>query len=497
MAKKSTSLLTKLKTQPIYREKFLHTVWICWTFIMLGWVESLFGPTFPDLRLITGENLETASWLVTITASGFLIGSGVTGLMYDKYDKLVLVIGSIIGTAVTMVAVPWCTYFWLMMVVKCISGMFAAGVDTGGNAEIVNIWGADAAPYMQAIHFCFSIGGAIAPFIAEPFLATQIESSTNDSTISVENSSLEYKHTHESVHLLNSSLGLHVQENSSVLLGVTAEENVTGTKVHAFGETSVQYSYLITGILTLITVIPFSMMLCLRPKDVAKTEAVTEKRDPTNFKELPLPVRVVILTCLSLLIIIYCGTDDTYAGFLMTFVLTELHWTKSEGSLASSLHWACFGVARLGCIFLVRFVKTSKLMIIFGILAVLSFTGLLLSTLYGIKPLIWIFIGCPGISLSFIFPAMFTWTNENIVVVSGKMSAMFLMSASTGVMLFPLLFGYTMERFSPRWFIYLLLGQSISWILLFICTVLLTKCLLKPLPKVLEIRVPMLSRRNS
>jgi MFS family permease len=94
-------------------------------------VESLFGPTFPDLRLITGENLETASWLVTITASGFLIGSGVTGLMYDKYDKLVLVIGSIIGTAVTMVAVPWCTYFWFMMVVKCISGMFAAGVDTG------------------------------------------------------------------------------------------------------------------------------------------------------------------------------------------------------------------------------------------------------------------------------------------------------------------------------------------------------------------------------
>ena len=372
---------------------------------------------------------------------------------------------------------------------------------SGGNAEIVNIWRADAAPYMQALHFCFSIGGMIAPFIAEPFLATtimQTSKNVNSSGDHFENSSVIDNHTYESTEVFNS--GLQFQENSSVLKDTHMEENRKREMVQVFGETSVQYSYLITGILVFITVIPFSVMLYLRPKDVAKTDAITNQKDPTNFKELSLPARILILSFLSLLIIIYCGTDDTYAGFLMTFLLTELNWNKSEGSLASSLHWLCFGLARLGCIFLVRYVKTSKLMIIFGILVVFSFTGLLLSTIYNIKPLIWIFIGFPGIALSLLFPAMFTWTNENIVIVSGKISAMFLMSASTGVMLLPLLFGYTMERFSPRWFLYLLLGQSIIWILLFLFTILLTRCLLKQLPKQLDIQIQEmapLSRRNS
>ncbi|XP_045169363.2 sodium-dependent glucose transporter 1-like [Mercenaria mercenaria] len=492
MKNKQPSLIEKLKRQPIYREKFLHTVWICWAFVMLGWAESLFGPTFPDLRMIIGESLETASWLVTVTSAGFLVGSAITGILYDKLDKLLLIIGSIIGTAVTIAAIPWCSYFWLMMVVKCLSGMLTASLDTGGNADIVYIWDTEAGPYMQGLHFCFSFGGMIAPFIAEPFLAIERNKNTlntTDSAAYFENSSTEVPITLESIPLyMNNTMKL--LDNGSVLLSQKMQTNSTVERMQVSGETAVQYSYLITAILVLVVVIPFSVMYYIRPADVVKIERITDEKDPTNFNELSLPARIMVISILSLLMIIYCGTDDIYAGFLMTFVLTQLKWSKSEGSLATSLHWICFGLARLGCIFLVRFVKTSKLMIVFGICVVLSFTGLLLSTIYNIKPLIWIFIGCPGISMSFIFPAMFTWTNENIVTVSGKMSSMFLMSASTGVMLFPLLFGYTMERFSPIWFLYLLLGQSVVWILLFSFTVLLTKCLLKQRTKTIEIKIP-------
>lgn len=499
--KKKPTFLQKLKKQPIYREKFLHTVWICWAFIMLGWAESLFGPTFPDLRLIIGENLDTASWLLTVTAAGYLIGSAVTGFLYDKYDKLLLIIISIIGTAVTIAAVPWCPYFWLMMIVKFLTGVLAASLDTGGNADIVFIWDTDSGPYMQALHFCFSIGGVIAPFVAEPFLAKAKLVNTrnrNDSSAKSENyidsiysnftsKSNELRLDHTDATLVAQSYILKENGPSTIM---QTQGNYTDDVLEEFGETSVQYSYLITAILVFMTVIPFSVMYYIEPAEKAKVDIPSEPKETTNFNKLSLPKKIFILCTLSMLIIIYCGVDDTYAGFLMTFVITELNWSKSDGSFATSLHWICFGLARLGCIFLVRFVKTSKLLVIFGIFLVLSFTGLLLSTIYDIQPLIWIFIGCPGISMSLIFPAMFTWTNENIVNVSGKMSSLFLMSASTGVMLFPLLFGYTMERFSPVWFVYLLLGQSVIWVLLFVGAILLTNCLVKRHPKRIEIKVP-------
>ena len=48
-------------------------------FFLQGWIEALFGPTFPDLRLIINEDLDTASWLLTGTSIGFLVGSIVAG----------------------------------------------------------------------------------------------------------------------------------------------------------------------------------------------------------------------------------------------------------------------------------------------------------------------------------------------------------------------------------------------------------------------------------
>lgn len=362
----------------------------------------------------------------------------------------------------------------------------------GGNADIVYIWDTESGPYMQALHFCFSVGGMIAPFIAEPFLAkTIIAESGSNGSASENNSSDTYGIlTSDFTDMRLNDTDATLAKNGSILVDSQMQSNGTTDKTEVYGETSVHYSYLITAAVVFITVIPFSVMYYMQPTEKPKPERLKDKKQTTHFSTLSLPKKALILSILSLLIIIYCGTDDTYAGFLMTFAITQLKWSKSQGSFATSLHWICFGLARLGCIFLVRFVKTSKLIVIFATLLVISFTGLFISTIYDIKPLIWIFIGCPGISMSLIFPAMFTWTNENVVNVSGKISAMFLMSASTGVMLFPILFGYAMEQFSPIWFVYLLLGQSVTWLVLFSSTLILVNCLLKQNPENIEIHVP-------
>ena len=42
------------------------------------------------------------------------------------------------------------------------------------------MWKQGAGPYMQAIHFCFSLGGMISPLMAQPFLASDVCSSVRD-----------------------------------------------------------------------------------------------------------------------------------------------------------------------------------------------------------------------------------------------------------------------------------------------------------------------------
>ena len=91
----------------------------------------MFGTTFPDLRAIINENLETASWLFTATPAGFLLGSVLTGLLYEKYNKVVLLVVSILGAAGASAAVPWCTEFYLMLFVRFLYGSMAASLDTG------------------------------------------------------------------------------------------------------------------------------------------------------------------------------------------------------------------------------------------------------------------------------------------------------------------------------------------------------------------------------
>lgn len=80
-------------------------------------------------------------------------------------------------------------------------------LQNGGNVWLLNIWGKESAPFIQALHFAFGFGGFTGPLIAAPFLSTQpdnncteIQSSstgcdyiTNISTRGILDDSFEYE----------------------------------------------------------------------------------------------------------------------------------------------------------------------------------------------------------------------------------------------------------------------------------------------------------------
>ena len=327
---------------------------------------------------------------------------------------------------------------------------------------------------MQALHFCFAFGGMISPLVAEPFLADNNIVSSNETMTPDRNAT---KYVASSAIVSREAKGELTINNDTtrVYSGISAMK------------TNVHYAYLITAILTAMTSIPFLIIYMKSRGEKQKMKQSEEYRDPTNFKTVAKYLQLLILLLVSSLMFLYCGTEDTFAGFLMTFCISQLECSKSSGSFATSVHWICFGFTRLGAIYFVRFISTTKLLFIFSTLMVISFSCLLISSLLKITPLIWIFIGCSGFSMSVMFPAIFTWTNERIVKVSGRISAMFLTSAALGVMLFPLLFGYMMERFSSMWFMFLLVGQSTIWVVVYILTILLIGNLK---PSSIEVNVP-------
>ena len=194
---------------------------------------------------------------------------------------------------------------------------------------------------------------------------------------------------------------------------------------------------------------------------------------------LSIRLKIVFLILLSLLLMTYCIIEDEFGNFLMTFVITYLQWNKEKGSYATTFYWACFVLGRFAGIFLVKRFKQSVILSLFLISLALSVVGFWLGSFLNVSALVWIFTGAMGLSMSVIVPSIFSWTSENVVLISGKISAMFCVSASTGVMFFPILAGHLMELYTPMWLVYIcLIVAVINLVVYLIIRVLNRICIL-------------------
>ena len=99
--------------------------------IFQGFAIGQRGPTFLDIQIITHTDMEAASFFFTSASVGYLVGSLAAGVVYDKLNKSLLLLLSVLGMAVTTVAVPWCSPYALMVAIRFVVDVFAGGLDTG------------------------------------------------------------------------------------------------------------------------------------------------------------------------------------------------------------------------------------------------------------------------------------------------------------------------------------------------------------------------------
>lgn len=156
-AGKDFSILKNIKTA--------QTVSYFIAFVALGLAMASLGPTLPALAEQTRASVGGISYLFTVRSFGFLLGSLFGGRLFDRMRGHHVMAAMIIAMSATMALMPVITTLGVLLVVMLVLGTAEGAVGVGGNALLVWVHQSRVAPFMNALHFFYGVGGFISPLI--------------------------------------------------------------------------------------------------------------------------------------------------------------------------------------------------------------------------------------------------------------------------------------------------------------------------------------------
>ncbi|XP_060569281.1 sodium-dependent glucose transporter 1-like isoform X2 [Ruditapes philippinarum] len=286
----------------------------------MGWHVGMSGPVFPDLRQIIQEGLAISSWIFTIEQCGYLCGSLIGGILYDKLNKVLLLAGSSFGFGVSILLTPYCSSLAAMLFIKCAGGFFFGSLDTGCYADIISVWGEHAGPYLQALHFAFAIGTLLSPLATEPFLAVSF-------TTCESNNMTSDNVTDQSVHETTNAAISNVSTTATLVNKIATLDNSTivpTCNCETLEETNVRDAFLISSFfLFSATVCYIYIYIKIRrnKRKMTISETKVKSKDDMCHKrnEMSIHLKIIVLSILSLLVSLSCAAEDSFSGFLATF----------------------------------------------------------------------------------------------------------------------------------------------------------------------------------
>lgn len=299
---------------------------------------------------------------------------------------------------------------------------------------------------MLALHFSYSIGGIISPLITRFFLAPKLvfdEINRNNSLTKFMNSSMNFS-------------------------DIAVTPNETTVDSVKYGETKIQFAFLITGLLTAVSGM---LYLILAFKGFYKVptfiKPIEGKQNTSTLSNTTKRVglqkyQVAVFTVLIALTVTSSTALECKAfSFTMPFVLLQLNWTKSNGAFLISLLWAFYSFGRVSGIVISRFkfFQPQRIILFSLLLIVISSCGLYIGSVYHITSLVWTMVPLMGVGVSCCFPTYIVWTHENVLKITGKVGGFFQFAGSLGCFLDPLYIGALMEKVSPLYFVYVQIGQ--------------------------------------
>lgn len=140
------------------------------SFLLLGMVTAVLGPSLIKLAEQTGSSLAGVSVFFPVRAGSYLLGSWLAGRLFDriKGHQLLAAALSVMGTA--LVLVPIIPQQEMMVGVLVVMGLGMGLIDVGCNTLLLWTVGERPGPYLNGLHFFYGLGSLIAPiFLALAF----------------------------------------------------------------------------------------------------------------------------------------------------------------------------------------------------------------------------------------------------------------------------------------------------------------------------------------
>ena len=344
---------------------------------------------------------------------------------------------------------------------------------------------------MQLLHFCFALGGVVSPLVTEPFLAEREHEKAPGRNQNISHhrgsNSVEIHLHHEPINVSNYDEHLNVSNFSSdpvehigfSLLNLSSSTHQSNTneshlELSESRETNVHWAFLITGIIVILTSTPFIFLYKKSRREEKKLETDEKEEDvetpnKSHLRKIPLGAHLVAIAGLGAFYVLYCSVEDTFASFLMTFLVRRFKSvSKSDGAHITAVYWSSFAASRFLMIFVSRVLSPVRVLYVGGSLMLLSFTGFTLSSGPwmgggpsdmnisdvtphlagedgGSVPAVTFFAAMAGLAMSGVFPAGLSWSGAELIQVTGRISSCVFVSASLGAMLNPLVVSRLMQ----------------------------------------------------
>lgn len=160
-------------TDSTHTGKISKTAAYYYAFIILGLITGVFGPTINDLARHTQSTLNEISIIFAVRSLGYLVGSLLSGRLFDRVRGHPLIIGALIATALAFVLIPLIPLLWLLTLVVFLLGLAESSIDVGGNSLLPWVHGDKVGPFMNGLHFFFGVGAFLSPIVvAQVVLST-------------------------------------------------------------------------------------------------------------------------------------------------------------------------------------------------------------------------------------------------------------------------------------------------------------------------------------
>ena len=147
------------------RDKIGKTAAYYASYIAIGFATGIVGPTLPGLSEHTGSALSQISFLFPTYSIGYLIGSFLSGYLFDRIKGHPVISAALFIIMAGMALIPLTPLIYVIMGLFFITGITTAAVDVGGNTLLIWIHGKGVSPFMVGLHFFFGVGALIAPLV--------------------------------------------------------------------------------------------------------------------------------------------------------------------------------------------------------------------------------------------------------------------------------------------------------------------------------------------